>query len=101
MSLPELPTARSVSTGSLSREAIINASRHSTGTSAHIRLEVIDKALHVIVEDSGDAADSSQAWVAGVGVQSMRERAAETGGTLTCGPTPHGGNVEAVLPITR
>ena len=29
----------------------------------------------------------------------MRERAAQVGGSLTAGPTPAGGRVEALLPL--
>lgn len=94
--LPPLPAAVEVAAYRIASEALVNASRHSSGSSATVRLEVVDGALRVLVEDSGDA---GRPWAAGVGVQSMRERAAETGGTLTCGPTPDGGRVEAVLPL--
>ena len=38
-------------------------------------------------------------WRPGVGLSSMRERAAELGGTLEAGPGPGGGRVAALLPL--
>ena len=45
------------------------------------------------------AAGGETVWHAGVGLTSMRERAAQVGGSLTAGPTPAGGRVEALLPL--
>ena len=55
----------------------------------------LDRALEVSVVDDGTA---RAAWSDGVGLASMRERAAELGGTCVAGPTSAGGRVDAVLP---
>ncbi len=49
------------------------------------------------VQDNG--VNGANAWPHGVGLRSMHERAAELGGTLTAGPTDHGGRVHAQLPL--
>ena len=51
------------------------------------------------IEITDDAGPRTE-WTPGVGIASMRERAAEVGGALTAGPTPAGGIVRARLPIT-
>jgi two-component system NarL family sensor kinase len=47
------------------------------------------------VRDSGSAVGT---WVPGVGLSSMRERAAEVGGTLQVTTSPQGALVRALLP---
>jgi len=46
-----------------------------------------------------DGAGSLAPWEAGVGLRSLRERAAELGGGLEAAPTPSGGEVRAWLPV--
>ena len=53
-------------------------------------------ALNITVTDDGE---SARAWAAGVGLESIRARAAELGGDCEAGPTVHGGRVAAVLPL--
>lgn len=48
----------------------------------------------------GGPATEGSGWQPGVGIASMRERAAELGGTLECGATSSGGRVRAVLPLS-
>jgi signal transduction histidine kinase len=60
-----------------------------------VRLEPAADGLHVEVTDRG----RSGPWRAGVGLASMRERAAELGGTLEAGPGASGGRVAALLPL--
>ena len=76
-------------------EALANVARHSTSASASVRLHPAADGLHLEVTDHG----RSGAWRAGVGLSSMRERAAELGGTLEAGPGPAGGRVAALLPL--
>ena len=77
-------------------EALTNVARHSTSASASVRLEPADDGLHLEVTDRGGR---SGVWRPGVGLSSMRERAAELGGTLEAGPGPGGGRVAALLPL--
>jgi len=93
--LPDLPAAVEVAAYRIVTEALTNVARHSTSASASVRIDRTDDGLHLEVTDLG----RSGAWRAGVGLSSMRERAAELGGTLEAGPGPSGGRVAALLPM--
>jgi len=93
--LPDLPAAVEVAAYRIVTEALTNVARHSTSSAASVRLEPVSDALHLEVTDQGRSGD----WRPGVGMSSMRERAAELGGTLEAGPGPTGGRVAAVLPL--
>ncbi|MBA2772463.1 MAG: two-component sensor histidine kinase [Nocardioidaceae bacterium] len=77
-------------------EALTNVARHSGSDTAAVSLRADDGALVIDVVDVGTTSD---AWTAGVGIASMRERAAELGGTLTAASSTDGGRVHAVLPL--
>jgi two-component system NarL family sensor kinase len=92
---PDLPAAVEVAAYRIVTEALTNVARHSTSASASVRLAPAADGLHLEVTDRG----RSGAWRPGVGLASMRERAAELGGTLDAGPGPDGGRVAALLPL--
>ncbi len=77
-------------------EALTNVARHSGCDTATVRLH---DDLGALVIDVTDAGTSNGGWSTGVGIASMRERAAQLGGTLTAEPRAVGGHVHAVLPI--
>jgi two-component system NarL family sensor kinase len=93
--LPELPAAVETAAYRIATEALANAARHSGCDEVGLRIGVDTGSLSIDVRDAGR---NGQAWTPGVGVSSMRERAAEVGGTLTV----TGGDgfvVHALLPI--
>jgi len=94
--MPPLAAAVEVAAYRIAMEALSNVARHSTGTAARVRLQADTDRLVLQVTDNGS---STEDWRPGVGVASMRERAAEVGGDLTSGATPRGGRVDAVLPL--
>ena len=94
--LPALPAAVETAAYRIALEALTNAALHSGSEEASLRLSVDDAHLGVVVEDRGWSAHD---WVPGVGIASMRERAAELGGTLSVVRRPDGGRVEACLPL--
>jgi signal transduction histidine kinase len=94
--LPDLPAAVEVAAYRIVTEALTNVARHSTSSSAAVRIACGEDALRIEITDRGAA---NGAWRPGVGMSSMRERAAELGGTLEAGPGPHGGRVAALLPL--
>jgi signal transduction histidine kinase len=94
--LPTLPAAVEVAAYRIVLEALTNTARHSGTDLASVRLDVVDGGLFVEVRDGGRTAAP---WVAGVGLASMRERAAEVGGTLDAFGGPTGGVVSALLPL--
>jgi two-component system NarL family sensor kinase len=93
--VPPLPAAVEVATYRIATEALTNVVRHSRATSASVRLHC-DGRLEVSVSDDGPP---DGAWTAGVGLQAMRDRAVELGGSFRAGPSPQGGRVVASFPL--
>jgi signal transduction histidine kinase len=93
--LPPLSAAVEVAAYRIVLEALTNVARHTDSATATARFDLREGGLWLCVLDG---CPGTGAWSAGVGVSSMRERAAELGGHLHAGPTPHGGRVEALLP---
>jgi signal transduction histidine kinase len=94
---PELPAAVEVAAYRIAIESLTNAYRHADARACVIGLHVNDE-LVVEVSDDGKGIDPSRA--AGVGLASMRERAAELGGRLEVRARGGGGTVvRATLPV--
>ena len=98
--LGPLPAAAEVAAYRIAAEALTNVARHARASACLVRIEATGDRLVVEVSDDGDgiAADAQ----AGVGLLSLRERAAELGGhsEVTC--PPGGGTVvRAELPLGR
>jgi len=95
--VPPLPAAVEVAAYRVVQEALTNVVRHARANSACVRLTVDPRTVTVEVTDDG--AGLPPDLVAGVGLSSMRERAAEMGGTCEVSNAPGGGTrVLAVLP---
>ncbi len=95
--LPPLPAAIEVATFRIALEAMTNVRRHADASRCTVTVELGD-ALALRVEDDGRgiARDATP----GVGLASMRERAAELGGSVTIEARPGGGTrIEALLPL--
>ena len=94
---PDLPAAVEVAAYRIVTEALTNVARHSTSASA----VGAARAGRRRAAPRGDRPRRrSGAWRPGVGLSSMRERAAELGGTLEAGPGPArwaGGGAAAAL----
>jgi signal transduction histidine kinase len=97
--LPPLPAAVEVAAYRIATEALTNTARHAHASHCIIRL-TLDGALDLEVIDNGKGLPADHRT--GVGLTSMRERAAELGGSCTILPTPDGGTrVHARLPIPQ
>ena len=95
--LPALPAAVEVGAYRIVQEAVTNALRHAAARTCRVRLAIDGDDLLVEVTDDGAGWPSDA--VPGVGLASMRERAAEMGGTCRVEPAPGGGTaVRARLP---
>jgi two-component system NarL family sensor kinase len=95
--LPALTAAVEVAAYRITVEALTNSARHSGSDEAVATLDVRDGTLVIEVRDAGRQGGH---WQLGVGLASMRERAAELGGTLAA--NDDGDNlVRAVLPLGR
>ena len=96
--LPPLPAAVEVAAYRIAVEAITNAVRHAGARRCRVLIRASD-ALEVEVTDDGGG--WSEPLRPGVGIRSMRERAADVGGTLRIERAPGGGtSVLASLPLS-
>ncbi|KJK44116.1 histidine kinase [Lentzea aerocolonigenes] len=95
--VPRLSAAVEVAAYRIATEALTNVVRHSRASSVILRLSCAE-ALEVEVTDDGPP---NGPWHPGVGMQAMRERAAELGGGVEAGPTERGGRVWARLPVVE
>ena len=97
--LPSLPAAVEVAAYRIISEALTNAARHSGATRIEVGLTLTEETgLGIEVRDDGGGLAAG--WEAGFGLTSMRERAAELGGSCRAGPDPGGGGcVVASLPL--
>jgi signal transduction histidine kinase len=94
-SLPDLPAATEVAAYRIATEAITNARRHSDARTCTVRL-ALNGDLDLEICDDGKGIDGCSS---GVGMASMRERAAELGGSVTITPLDPGTSVRAILPV--
>lgn len=97
--LPDLPAAVEVAAYRIAAEAMTNAARHAGARHCHVRLAASpDGALEVEVADDGRGIPDPVR--PGIGLASMRERAAEVGGSCAIERGSAGGTrVIARLPI--
>ncbi|MDP9430208.1 MAG: sensor histidine kinase [Actinomycetota bacterium] len=96
--LPALPAAVEVAAYRIVQEALTNVVRHADAHSCAVAVTVDGGELAVSVTDDG--AGLPAALVRGVGLSSMAERAAETGGWCKVLAIPEGGTrVAARLPL--
>jgi signal transduction histidine kinase len=93
-----LPAAVEVAAYRIILEALANVSRHADATHAEVVLERSARTLLVAVRDDGRGIAPGARE--GVGLRSLRERAAELGGTAHVGPAAGGGTeIRASLPL--
>jgi signal transduction histidine kinase len=96
--LGSLSAAVEVAAYRIVAESLTNVTRHAEATSARVRLERTDTDLAVEIRDDG--VGIGEDVQAGVGLLSVRERAAELGGRTDVNCPPEGGTVvRAVLPL--
>jgi signal transduction histidine kinase len=95
--LDGLPAAVEVAAYRITLEALTNARRHAQARRCQVRL-ALENGLRIEVRDDGRGVPADAAE--GVGLASMRERAAELGGSCTVEPRAGGGTaVRARLPL--
>ncbi len=96
-SFPALGAAVEVAAYRIALEALANVVHHAGARRCIIKLAVGDELLLTITDDGGGLPTDVQA---GVGLRSMRERAAALGGVLSLASAPDGGTcVCARLPL--
>ena len=97
--LPELTAAVEVAAFRIAVEGLTNAVRHAGATTCRVRFDATDRgALRIEISDDGRGLPA--VVVPGVGLDSMRERAEELGGTMVVDAEGGGGTrVVARLPL--
>jgi signal transduction histidine kinase len=84
------------------QEALTNVRKHAPGSEVRVGVQVGDAQIEVAVENHALApvrGSSLASAGGGYGLQGMRERAAQLGGTLEAGPTSEGWRVVLCLPL--
>jgi two-component system NarL family sensor kinase len=85
-----LGAATEVAAYRIATEAMTNTVRHARASRGEVSIS-LDEGLHVVIHDDGVGIPDG--YRAGVGITSMRERAAELGGTCVIEAEPTGGTV--------
>jgi two-component system, NarL family, sensor histidine kinase LiaS len=83
------------------QEALANVIRHSGAARADVRLTWESNRVNLSIRDNGHGFDLDTAAGQGVGLQSMRERVQESGGTFTVDSNTSGTQIEAVIPLPK
>ncbi|HEX8132715.1 MAG TPA: sensor histidine kinase, partial [Actinomycetes bacterium] len=97
--LPALPAAVEVATYRISAEALNNTVQHAAAHTCDLTISLDPGADALLVEVCDDGCGLAPDHPAGVGLSSMRERAAELGGHCNIDAVPQGGTrVRARLP---
>ncbi len=95
-SIPPLSAAVEVAAYWIAQEALTNVKRHAQARTCNVRVAVEAIALHLEIADDGEGLTSRST---GIGLHTMKERAAEVGGTCEIGTRAGGGTlVTASLP---
>jgi signal transduction histidine kinase len=95
--LPPLPAAVEVAAYRIVQEGLLNVIKHAQAQNCSIRLS-LDEALHITIADDGVGLPETSR--SGVGLRSIRERAAELGGDFELSHEPgRGACIEVRLPI--
>jgi signal transduction histidine kinase len=98
--LPALPAAVEVAAFRIVQEAVTNVLRHARAGHCRVKIECGRARLRLAIEDDGVGLPVQRPF--GVGLRSMRERAAELGGEFLIQPRPEGGTrVSAWLPVAE
>lgn len=99
--MDDLSAAESVAIYRIVEEAMTNVVRHARASKVRVILEKLESgAVRLSITDDGQgiAADAPS----GIGIESMRERAMEVGGTFSIGSNvPRGTRIDVTIPIYR
>jgi signal transduction histidine kinase len=90
-----LPAAVEVALYRSASEAVTNVVRHSAARRCTVAITAPGPDVVLTVDDDGHVAET---WHAGIGLQSMRERAVELGGTFVATSGPSGFHIRVTYP---
>jgi signal transduction histidine kinase len=92
-SLPSLPAAVEVAAYWIAQEALTNVKRHARAQTCNLRVLVEPTVLRLEIADDGDGLSRGSS---GIGLYTMKERAAEIGGICEVGSRAGGGTLVTV-----
>ena len=96
---PSLSASQQRAVYRVAQEALANVFKHAEARHARVSVRAADRWLELEVADDGRGLDERHAD--GFGIEGMRRRVAELGGTFSIGPRPGGGTcVRAKIPIS-
>jgi signal transduction histidine kinase len=98
-----LPSAVQITLYRIIQEALTNVARHSGASAVSIRFTKSAKAVEVEVNDDGCGFDAEAVAVSShrLGIQSMRERAAMLGGTVSFVSQRKGTRMRVEVPLAQ
>jgi len=94
--LPDLPAAVEVAAYRIIQEGLTNVARHAGAKSCQVRLIVVNNQLEIEIKDDGRGLPPD--YQPGVGLLSMRERAAELNGRCLI-ESPAGGGTRVFVQL--
>jgi signal transduction histidine kinase len=98
---PELSFERKQGLYRIAQEALHNAARHARATRVVIELSQVNSSIRLEVRDDGVGFDSLASHPGHFGLNTMRERATELGGTLEIESREKvGTTVRAIVPVS-
>lgn len=96
---PDLPLEHKEALYRIAQEALHNIIKHARASSVSLRLLVSEDELLLVVRDNGRGFETSGAFPGHLGLRSMQERVARTGGTLSVESAPgQGTTIRVRLP---
>jgi signal transduction histidine kinase len=99
---PPLDMARKEALYRIGLEAIQNTIKHARATQVDLCLSVAPNAVTMDVRDNGLGFNTSDEFPGHLGLQTMRERAEELGGTFAVASQPnHGTSIQVILPTAK
>ena len=99
----KLPTEVQIALYRIIQEALTNVARHSGAQAVSIRFARLATALEITIIDDGCGFDAKAVAVTShrLGIQSMRERAAMLGGTVSFAPRRKGTKILVQVPLAN
>jgi len=98
-SLPHLPAAVEVASYRIVQEGLTNVLRHSQASEARVVFEHQNSHLSITISDNG--VGLPEGYTTGIGLNSMRERVSELGGTFKISSSGQGTQIQATIPWTK
>jgi len=97
---PKLCNNLSTTVFRILQEALTNVARHSKATKVDVSLKSDSRQLQLSIRDNGTGFSTDNSQRLGLGLISMRERAAESGGRVSFTSTGKGVSVVASFPLS-